>query len=242
MSKIVKYISLSLFLSISFLGNSVYGIEMVGKAIGYAYDKKTGELVYIEEHIKPTLTQHQVLYSSPDGNVFATKTLDYTPSTIAPNFEQLNDLNGEYIYVERDENTLNMKYREKTDASEQTESIDITEKRLVADAGFDEFVRENWEALSRGEQQKVDFLVPSRLSIVPFRMQQAECIEGVENALCLSIETSAWWLRLLVDPVFLAYDLEHKYLLRFVGRANISDETGKYQTVDIRYEYQAKHE
>ena len=119
--------------------------------------------------------------------------------------------------------------------------IELKGKRLVTDAGFDQFVRENWDVLVQGERQKVDFLVPSRLSIVPFRMEKVDCIDGVENALCLSIETSAWWLRLLVNPVFLAYDLEHKYLLRFVGRANISDENGDYQTVDIHYEYQPKN-
>lgn len=125
MNNTVKYALFPFCLLLGFFTSLAYANELVGKAIGYAHDKKTGELVYIEEHIKPTLTEHQVLYSTPEGQVFATKNLDYVPSTIAPSFNQLNELNGEWIDVKNKTNTLLVTYRETGESSEKMEAIDF---------------------------------------------------------------------------------------------------------------------
>ncbi|TBR38444.1 hypothetical protein CBF23_012145 [Marinomonas agarivorans] len=220
-----------------FFSHILYADDMVGRAVGRAYDKKTGELVYIEEHIKPSATEHQVRYSDPENTVFAVKNLEYARSRVSPNFRQQNELNGELIDVQIKNQTLKITYKEDTESKAESKTIDLTDKRLVIDAGFDEFVRENWDALSNGERQQVDFLVPSQLALIPFEMQKVACIRNIENSLCLSIETKAWWLKLLVSSVHLAYNQDTKYLTRFIGRGNISDADGDYQIVDIHYEY-----
>ena len=48
----------------------------------------------------------------------------------------------------------------------------------------------------------------------------------------------AWWLKLVVDPIYLAYDLNTQNLKRYLGRGNISETNGDYLSVDIHYQYQ----
>ena len=43
---------------------------------------------------------------------------------------------------------------------------------LVADAGFDEFVRQHWDALMAGEAVPLHFAVPSRLESLGFRIRR----------------------------------------------------------------------
>jgi len=245
MNNLMKCLSTGpLFFLLLLSANTSSASEGIGRAIGHAYDKKTGELSYTEEHIKSSKIQHNVIYTEPTGDVFATKYIDYSDSTMAPNFNQVNERNGEEVAVQRKNQTLEVSYRKNSSASLETKVIDIQGKTLVADAGFDQIVREEWDKLENGILLEVDFLVPSRLTTVPFTMAKVECVQdigiNIDKVLCLSIETKAWWLRLLVDPIFMAYDLNNRQLLRFIGRANIGEENGDYKDVDIHYSYHPK--
>lgn len=207
------------------------------RVIGSAYDPKSGALFYTEEHVKPSPTEHQVVYKEVSGEVFAVKELRYHVQASAPSFKQTNERNGEITQVERiSAGQMKITYISKTGARAKVDTIDV-DKRLIIDAGFDPFVRENWQTLDQGDDIEVDFLVATRQFKAPFLVEKTDCIAGVEGAFCLLIKPNAWWVKLAVDPIFIAYDRRTQNLLRYLGRGNISEANGDYLTVDIRYLY-----
>lgn len=206
-------------------------------AIGQAFSLETGDLVYTEKHIKLDRAQHQVMYSEPDGTEFARKQIDFSRSLIRPSFQQLNDRNGEAIEVKQVGETFLVKYR-KQNGSEAKEDTIADKPNMVIDAGFDAFVRQYWQPLISGKTMDIEYLVPSKHTTFSFRFQQADCLADTSpSAVCFTLSPVSWLVKMAVDPIVVAYDSSTQRLLRFTGRANISNAAGKYQSVDIRYQY-----
>lgn len=213
------------------------GNAIVSKVVGSAYSLDDKSLVYREVHTKLNDSTYSVEYSEPDGQVFATKSLDFSKSSIAPSFSQLNKRNGEKIEVLQSGNTLEISYQENSQANIEKDSIPLA-AGVVVDAGFNAFVTQYWDTLVTGKEMDIEFLVPSRQSTYSFRFGKSDCVDGTESdAVCFSLKPVSWFVRMAVDPIFVAYSPENKRLLRFTGRSNISNEQGKYQNVDIQYRY-----
>jgi hypothetical protein len=204
--------------------------------VGSAYSLKTGDLLYRETHKRVTNTLHEVEYSEPDGTVFSHKTVDLSESLITPSFQQINERNGEEISVKQEGRRVLVKYKESTSSRSESDRLNVA-SGMVIDAGFDGFIRQYWSVLESGKKLDVEYLVPSKLTTFGFRFSRAECISGTkQNALCFSLSPTSWVVKLAVDPIVVAYDRADKTLLRFTGRANISNVEGKYESVDIQYQ------
>jgi len=209
----------------------------ISKVVGSAYSLDDKTLLYRETHTKQSDSIYTVEYSEPDGQVFATKSLDSSKSSIAPSFSQLNERNGEKIDVLQSGKKLEISYQENSQASLEKDSVPLV-PGVVVDAGFNAFVTQYWDTLITGKEMDIEFLVPSRQSTYSFRFGKSDCIDGTESGVtCFSLKPVSWFVRMAVDPIVVAYDSENKRLLRFTGRANISNEQGKYQNVDIQYRY-----
>lgn len=205
--------------------------------IGEAYDTDSKQLLYVEKHRYVAGNQHQVTYYSPDGKLFAEKLLSYGKYEQAPAFEQTNDLRGEWIKVTAEGEQLHVAYREKTDAVVFDKRVKVSDHLLV-DAGFDRYVKMHWDELVTNQTKKIDYLVPSRLTTVGFEVGRVNCLAGTaQHAVCFAITPTSWFVSLAVDPITVAYDPESHNLLRFNGRGNIASGSGKYQNVDIHYQY-----
>ena len=205
--------------------------------VGSAYSLETGALLYRETHQAVSKDTYKVEYSEPNGRIFANKTIDFSQSRITPSFSQVNKRNGEKISVTQSGDQLQVSYQENTDAQVEKDSVKLA-PGMVVDAGFDGFVKQYWDTLISGKEMDIEYLVPSRQSTFSFRVSQITCVDGTkEGAICFALKPVSWFVRMAVDPIMVAYDPEDKRLLRFTGRANICDEKGKYQTVDIQYHY-----
>lgn len=207
------------------------------KIVGSAYSVETGALLYRETHQRISDDLYKVEYSEPDGRIFANKTIDLSKSRITPSFSQLNERNGEKIDVTQTGNQLQVSYQENSAAKVEKKSVKLA-AGMVVDAGFDAFVKQYWDTLISGKEMDIEYLVPSKQSTFSFRFSQVTCVDGTKKgAMCFALKPVSWFVRLAVDPIVVAYDPSEKRLLRFTGRANICDEQGKYQTVDIQYHY-----
>ncbi|NLQ18862.1 hypothetical protein HGG82_14740 [Marinomonas sp. M1K-6] len=206
------------------------------KIIGSAYSLKTGALLYRETHQRLDDNTHKVDYSEPNGRIFARKTLDFSQSQIAPSFSQLNERNGETIDVKQVEDRLQVNYLENSASEREEESVPLV-SGMVVDAGFDAFVKQYWDALA-GKKMDIEYLVPSQQRTFSFRVGKTTCVENTRSdAFCFALTPVSWLVKMAVDPIVVAYDPSNKTLLRFTGRANICDENGNYQSVDIQYRY-----
>ena len=205
--------------------------------IGEAYDTDSKKLLYVEKHRYVAGNKHEVKYYNPAGELFAEKLLSYGEYEQAPAFEQTNALRGEWIKVTGQGDSLKVEYREKSDALVFDKRIKVNDHLLV-DAGFDRYVKMHWDNLVSNQKMDIDYLVPSRLTTVGFEVGRVDCLEGTrEEAVCFAITPTSWFVSLAVNPITVAYDPESHNLLRFNGRGNIASSSGKYQTVDIHYQY-----
>ena len=210
--------------------------------IGEAFSLKTHQLVYRELHyINPSGLDHRVEYRTPDNKVLAVKTIDYRSGLNAPRFRQISRNSGELIEVDWREGKLLMQYRQDA-RSKLIESLMNPPEKLVVDAGFNHFIQQHWAALNEGSALVFNFAAPARQSLVDLVIQRKDCGEWVAmeqrgSSLCLLIHSPNWLLRLLMEPIELAYDSHSQHLMQYRGLANVSDDNGDSYRVNIRYQY-----
>lgn len=215
--------------------NSVYAVDNI--IIGNAYSLKTGSLLYRETHKEISDALHKVEYLEPDGKVFGRKTIDFSQSLIAPSLTQLNERNGEEIYVRQENSDFVVRYKESSSSKPTSKRVKIN-INIIIDAGFDGFIKRSWSVLESGKKLDVDYLVPSKQTTFRFRFSRAACVTGTKtDAVCFSLSPVSWVVKLAVDPIIVAYDESEKKLIRFTGRGNVANTKGKYENVDIQYRY-----
>lgn len=203
-------------------------------AEGVAYEHETEKVLYTEKHFIESKEKHLVTYYEPSGEEFARKTLDYTSGDSAPFFHQYNSRLGEVIQVfPGEEDTIKVSYQSSSKAKKAEDEID-TSARLVIDAGFDNFIRQNWTPLQQGEKQNFNYLLPTRGATIELELKKVDCDPTL---LCLKISPANPFLGFFAGDIKLEYHTDTRKLLRFVGRSNIADENGKYRNVSISYQH-----
>ena len=185
------------------------------KIIGEARDLSSGELLYREHHrCEDDGILCSISYVDEGGAVIAKKTMDYSRGDITP-LLQINDYRFERELV-----------------------IDAEAKAgLVVDAGFDNFIRNNWQELSRNNKVSFNFLIPGRDSPLKMEAHQSKSGDCESSALCLVVALDNWLLAAITDPILLTYSRESRRLLRYRGISNLASNDGKSQEVDILYSY-----
>lgn len=172
-----------------------------------------------------TPAQRVVLYRCPDGAPFARKRVVYGAAGEAPSFELVDARLGYREGVREAAGTREVFVQREAGADEKRGPLPDAQG-LVADAGFDAFVRANWDALQRGDTVRFPFLVPSRLDYFNFKVSKESEIE-VEGAPAsvIRLALGSWWAFLL-PHIDVVYANDDRTLLRFVGITNVRDEEG----------------
>lgn len=206
---------------------------------GSAFDLDTEKLVYTEHH-QLALNGEEVLerwvsYRCPDGKAFARKRVLRTRLPAVPSFE-LEDWRLDYsegLEVGADEVAVYV--REAGEEATEREVLEEVPPQLVADAGFDAFVRENWDALVAGETVRFDFLVPSRLDYLGFKVRHTgdDTIDG-RPARTFRLALGGL-LGLIVSGIDVSYDADTRTILRFSGLSNVRNAEGDNYVVRIDF-------
>lgn len=216
-SLMTRYARVAVLLAI-FCALSVQAETTAGDlyVVGQAYDQTSGSIAYREFHFcSADALRCSIEYKNPEGKLIARKDLDYRHDLHAPEIN-IHDV----LLAQR-----------QTIAAQR-------EDGLVVDAGFDNFVRSNWDKLVTGEAIKFRFLVVGRKQPFTMRAQLDESRSCPQQELCLSVALDSWLLGMLADPIDLTYSREDRRLKRFQGVSNIRTESGKTQDVDIQYDYE----
>lgn len=211
--------------------------------VGYAYDSQQGELRYTEiyqNRYSPegNLVASEVEYRPADSSSpLATKTLHYHKHPYAPEFTFTNHITR-YAESIRWEgvNTVLIRHRESDTWQQRT--LEVSEP-VVADAGFDAFLKDNIDRLEAGKTVKFNFLNPARLDWYRF---SAEPIKQTAATITINVYPRNPLIRWLVDPILLTYQLPTNTeptprLVRYSGLTNISLNDHSPVIADIVYEY-----
>jgi hypothetical protein len=206
---------------------------------GYARSLDGQDLLYVETHAVSggggADETRVVLYRCSAGAApFARKDLDYASDRIAPAFAFEDARSGFSEGLKRDARGLQVFERAGAKAKLRTETLSRA-GTLVADAGFDEFVRTRWESLERGAAAEVPFLVPSRLSSVNFKVRKVSeaVIEGEPaNVFRLSVAGPLGWF---LSDIDVSYRKRDRQLMRYRGITNIRDASGEMLEAQIDF-------
>ncbi|HEX5756594.1 MAG TPA: hypothetical protein VFY12_09615 [Arenimonas sp.] len=195
---------------------------------GEARDPDSGELLYIEQHLlrldAGSPMQRLVLYRCPDGTAFARKTVDYRQSRQAPEFS-FEDVRIGYREGLRRSPEPELWFADRA----PPRRTPINDAALVADAGFDEFVRLNWPALLAGDALRFAFAVPARQRSYGFALRRVgDRVIGDAPAAHLRLQFDGWLGRWL-PSVDLFYSHQSRRLLRFEGLSNLRSDAGDRQ-------------
>ena len=191
---------------------------------GDARDPDTDRLLYRETHLirgeGERLLERIVLYRCPNGTAFARKRVDYRSSSLAPDFE-LIDVRG-YREGLRREGSKTLTW-----SGEGTPTpLRATNAALVADAGFDEFVRQRWPQLTAGKAQPLAFAVPAFGRSLPFKIRSAGArVESGQRVHAFELRVDNL-LGMVVSAIRVDYDADDRRLRRFIGPTNIRDARG----------------
>jgi hypothetical protein len=212
---------------------------------GTAIDPKRETVLYRESHYvrmeHGTARDRLVLYRCPDGQPFARKRVETRFGTPwLPAFGLEDQRLGYVEGLRGDGDTLEVYVREGWDAALQRDTIRDAPVALVADAGFDAFVRDHWDELLAGQTVRLYFLVPSRLDYLAFKVRKVgeETLEGRKaQRFRLSL---GGLLGLFVSGIDVVYDDETRVLMQYQGLTNVRDPQGDNYVARIDFPLAAR--
>lgn len=226
--------------SLVLLGSLTYATEPSAtiQFSGTAYSQERKTLLYTEHHHQSAtdgkLHHATVVYLKPSGNVLAKKSLEYGGHPFTPNFHTENIETGEMESGELEDGKYRVWYQAHKDAKLTSGTINLSND-LIADAGFDLYVRAHMAQLLEGKTVRFQFLVPSRLAAYGFKATvSGNAVVLNRNAVIITVEMDNFLFRWLTQPFKLAYDATTGELLSYDGLSNLGDRRGKFK-VHITY-------
>jgi hypothetical protein len=195
---------------------------------GTATARRSGDFLYGEHHLLAyragRLAERVVLYTCRDGSAFARKTVSYV-DLVAPDFLLDDTAGGMREGIRSAGGTRTVFYQGDRTGPERSKPLP-TIPGLVADAGFDEFIRAHWRALTAGQTLQLHFLVPSRLAAVNFKLERlrGDSLNGV------AVDVFRLKLSGLLGDVLPSIDVSYvsadHVLLRYEGLSDLRDRSG----------------
>lgn len=232
--------------SVLSLPSSIFAADL--SFVGTARPLAGGDPLYQELHtVTGTCRQgnfipekQSVEYRRDGSGTFATKTATYQHSVLRPSvmFRQ-PDFAEAIEIINQNGETLRVIWQSPAGATEKS-TLDVTPS-LVADSGFDNLVRDNWDQLIRsGESVEFNMVVPTRGDYYGFVLEPFSD-NRIDAAHTLRIRTSSTLLGWLVDPILLGYS-DQGYLTDYLGLTNIRKDEDNNYVAHIRYAIQTMPE
>ena len=120
--------------------------------VGIATAPDRSEILYREEYFYDYCDDNDlVLYKKADDEIHTWKLISDSGRSSAPVIEQFDTRHGQYIKTNWEAGKILLQYREKKGA-ELIESFLTPAQEQVIDAGFDQYVRDNWLILVNYEK------------------------------------------------------------------------------------------
>ncbi|WP_143269420.1 hypothetical protein [Mangrovitalea sediminis] len=212
---------------------------------GRALDANSQTLLYTEDHRITGICENNhwqplhenVTYRAPNGQILATKQLDYGSGLQTPSFTLHDDVFGERFDVRYQKGQpVSVRWRD-THGKEHQSDVSPT-PALVIDGGFDYKVKADWSKLMAGETLHFDFLAPTRGKTIAFRLVPANRTEREKTGAAHSfvIKPESTILSWFVDPILLGYN-QQRQLTDYIGLTNIPKTADTNYRAHIHYQH-----
>jgi hypothetical protein len=200
---------------------------------GLARDPDTARLLYREAHLirreGARTIERLVLYRCPNGVAFARKRVDYRDSALAPDFD-MTDVRGYREGLRREGGKALL-----WTGTKAAKALAATKSPLVADAGFDEFMRQQWAPLTAGRPQPLAFAVPAYGRTLPLKVRSTGTLARGGDRLHRFELRFDGLLGMVASSIRVEYDTQDQRLRRFTGLTNIRDAEGEQIEAEIDF-------
>ncbi|RMJ06270.1 hypothetical protein DOQ08_00956 [Marinobacter litoralis] len=177
--------------------------------------------------------EHSVTYhKGSDDRRFAFKTLQYGEHPSRPRVDFSQPDFGESLEISYPDSTQLIVDWQTPVESPRRFRVSY-DNRLVVDAGFDQFVRANWQDVTAGKSIPFRFLAPTRGDHYGFVLEPAPNTM-IDADVAVQIRPTSLVLRFLVDPIILGYN-QNGALTHYQGLTNIRANRETNYTALLRY-------
>ncbi|MDX1692379.1 MAG: hypothetical protein R3208_01365 [Ketobacteraceae bacterium] len=230
---------------------------------GIARAPDSGKILYREVHCTETpphtaenLPAETVFYLDENNNRIATKRINgdfrfvpgrpVKPDTNSlpegispgwvPQYEFIHHTLGLAEGIAYQGDRILLKRREGKQVEPEVKQLSFAsgDSPLIADAGFDVFIRDNMSRLIGGESLKVTYLSAPRLSTLDFTLEPEKT---GDDTLRILMYPRNFVIRLLVDPITVVYDIPSGRLQSFQGLTNVPRNQDDNFVAFIQYQY-----
>ncbi len=201
---------------------------------------EAGKVIYCELVSQVSEQALKVSYLAED-KLFAEKNLDFSISPFIPSVIQKDFRVGELRQANVSAENVELYYQPNTHKKIDKAVIPL-QKVDILDAGFDNFIRKNWDELQSGKTVSVNFASMAHLKALPLRISAQsldKCLAKPDEkspSVCFFVEIDNVVLRLLLGNLKITYDQQHR-LHEFSGIVNVQDDEQDNQKAIIRYFY-----
>ena len=222
-----------------FLSFTVSAMEFTGKA----YDLKTDQLLYTENHKtnedgEGFNTFIETDYRDKEGALIAKIRSDFTKNKFIPDvtFEDLRNQTKETqtLDLEKNEVTIVRNYLKTNKTKQRTFSV---KKNMLGGQGFNNFLRANFEDLVNGKSIHVNFIVLASRDYFQFDIKRKSPPQN--ESVDFGLNVSSYFLKVFVSEIKTRYNIQTKRLMTFKGLSNLLNENGDPMKVRIEYEYKS---
>ena len=206
---------------------------------GYAYTLEGGDYRYTEHHELSRqagkITDWDVTYVGRDGQVVATKHMDFSASQTVPVYEMKMPASGYLEGISHDDGTWTMYKRDSANADRQTKTFTI-DPPMAADSGFNQLVRNRFDALQSGRTVKFKFAAAGRQSVIDLKASKTGTTTFEDQpAVVFTAKLDMFLVNHLVQSLKLTYDPDTKRLVQYEGIGNIHNDAGEVYPVRVSY-------
>ncbi len=206
---------------------------------GYAYTLDGGDYRYAEHHELSRqagqITDWDVTYVGRDGQVVATKHMDFSASQTVPVYEMKMPGSGYLEGISHDDGTWTMYKRDSANAERQTETFTI-DPPMAADSGFNQLVRNRFDALQSGQTVKFKFAAAGRQSVIDLKASKTGTTTFEDQpAVVFTAKLDMFLVNHLVQSLKLTYDPDTQRLVQYEGIGNIHNDAGEVYPVRVSY-------
>ena len=201
----------------------------VTHSIGIARDANNNVIRYVEHHQYLASGDHLVKYFDPTGDIIATKTMSYPGLPQHPEIVQSDFTRDMDVETYNTDQTLEM--IRNVSGLVETFNFPLDETTIV-DAGFDYFLRNNWQTFEEGVPQVYKLAVAGqeRLLTVQITKQPSS-----DTNTAFTIKPRNFFVGLLVPEIRLRYDRDRR-LLAYEGLTNLNLPSGR-KNVSIEFNH-----
>ncbi|MDE5418852.1 hypothetical protein L3049_12625 [Labilibaculum sp. DW002] len=206
---------------------------------GIAMDKNSLEFIYKEVHQEifreGKHLETQTSFVGENGSEFAHRELDFRNSFQKPNYLLMDERSGlleEVIHLGA--NQFGIRYQKNYNSKLKEKSIYVPEPAVV-DGGFNYYIKNNWNKLMAEEKLVFNFLSVAFQDYFTFRIYKVDEQTNNPNIVVLRMECQKLFLRVLMNPIYVHYDLQSKRISKYEGISNIRDQEGHSYKALLNY-------